>query len=178
VYRWAIEAGAVEMIHHQHLHCTVATARSKVDWYLLGGTQDDILEVPAGEKPMIRLGAHAHALSFEHHRLEARFREIAAVMSVDYADEFNGHLTLARGPTFRQPSHPYNGPLVLGPEVAEPFLAGISFPRGIPIDRNQFREAIGLALHDDEAAKEAEYRSRVKVPEKKKKIPRERLHER
>lgn len=162
VYRWAIESGAVEIIHYQHLHATVATARSRVDWYLLGGTHDDVLEVPAGEKPMILLGDHAHALSFEHDGLEQRFREIASQMSVDYPNEFRGHLTLGRGPTFRQPAFPYMGPLIFGPEIAEPFLAGISFPRGIPINRNQYREKISLPFHDDEVAKREEYYSRYK----------------
>lgn len=168
VYRWAIASGAVEIIHHKHLHATVATARSKVDWNLLGGLLEDEIEIPAGEKPMILLGDHAHALSFEHNGLEKRFYDIASRMSVDYPDAFRGHLTLGRGPTFRQPAHPYEGKLVFGPEIVEPFLTGITFPSGIPINRNSFREEIGLPLHNDDATKEAEYLSRVKVKDRPK----------
>ena len=167
VYRWAIENGAIEVIHHQHLHATVATSRSRVDWYLIGGTHDDIIEVPEGDKPMIRLGDHAHALSFEHDGMAKRFFEIADKMPVDYASDFRGHITLGRGHTFRQPTLPYRGKLIFGPEIAEPFMAGITFPRGIPINRNSFREQIGLPLHDDELAKQAEYHSRPKRPEQR-----------
>lgn len=171
IYRWAIDAGAIEIIHHQHLHATVATSRSRVDWSLLGEPLTDTIEVPAGVKPMIRLGDHAHALSFEHEGLAERFFGIAGVMPVDYPDDFKGHVTLARGSTFRHPSRPYDGPLIFGPEIVEPFLAGITFARGIPINRNVFREQIGLPLHDDEAAKVAEYRTRPKPdkPDKRRK---------
>jgi hypothetical protein len=176
VYRWAIDTGAVEIIHHQHLHATVATVRSKADWSLIGDPLQDTIVVPEGTKRMLLLGSSAHALGFEHRGMAERFRALAGVLPVDYPNDFNGHVTLGRGPTFRQPRAPYDGKLVFGPEVIEPFLAGISFPRGIPIDRNQYREQLGLPLHDDDEAMRAEHLSRVRK-EPKKKYVRGHLHE-
>ena len=148
VYRWAIEAGAIYMVKPEELHATLVTVRTCADWSLLERLHDDVVEVDAGEKPMAHLGKRAHGMTFDHDALHARWMSIAALMLVDHPEGFTGHVTLARGRYFRQPSRPYDGKLIFGPEVIAPLNWNFTPPDGGPINRRAIREAIGLPPGD------------------------------
>lgn len=157
IYRWGIDAGAIFMVKPEELHTTVATVRSRVDWSLLDRLQDDIIEVDVGEKPMARLGSKAHALTFDHEGLRGRWDDVSAKMPVDHPEHFTGHVTLARGRYFRQPSRPYAGKLIFGPEKIEPFDYNFKVPEGGPINRRTMRDTLGLPAVDHISVLRYEY---------------------
>ncbi len=154
IYRYAISAGATNIIDYKQLHVTLATVRTRADWSLFTPETDEIV-IDLVDAPVEAFGTKGdvYALTFRDDRLTARFREIASLTAVDFADNFRAHITLGTGSTFVFPDRLFTGRLVLGPEKMEPFSQGVSSPSGIDINRNRYRTLVGLPEIDEEAEK-------------------------
>jgi len=119
IYRWAIDQNIKKLMPPEQLHLTLATCRQPVDWSGLELRQDT-LEIPEGHKVVQIFGYIAKGLAFGHPAIKERHTELARLFpTMDHPKLLRPHVTLMRGG--KMPKAPYEGRLVLGPEVAEEF---------------------------------------------------------
>lgn len=110
------------------LHVTIAASRQPIDWIKAGNASEwsndrkDELIIPAGGPRAVEpLGGMTAVLLFASSRLGYRHREILeAGASYDFA-EYQPHISLTKTPLDLSKVEPYRGPIVLGPELFEPF---------------------------------------------------------
>lgn len=125
IISWAQSQGLVDLEAAEDLHVTVAYSRAPVNWMAAGNDwnseSDGRLRVVAGGPRIVERFGEAVVLRFSHSGLEWRhsaFKDIGA--SWDH-EEYAPHITLSYSEqSVPLPSVvPYNGPIVLGPEIFE-----------------------------------------------------------
>jgi hypothetical protein len=118
VYAWLDSIGVKKAIPPEHLHMTVATVRTPVDWSGLV-VRDDVLTIPAGLKSIQIFAYTIKAMTFGHPQVKARHEEVLAMFPDMDHPILRPHVSLYKGG--RMPHACYEGPLVFGPERAEEF---------------------------------------------------------
>ena len=114
---WLGEAGIRKTMPAEHLHLTLATVRTAVEWR---GVEliDDIVEIGPGEKPVEIFAWTIKALVFDDARITARHAQLLRLLPAMDHPRLRQHLSLYKGG--RMPTTPYAGRLVFGPErIAE-----------------------------------------------------------
>ena len=121
VFEYLEAVGVKKAIPPEHLHMTLATVRTPVDWSGLR-TRDDILVVPAGLKTIQIFAYTIKGLTFGHPEVKARHEELLAMYPGMDHPILRPHVSLYKGG--RMPHAPYEGELVFGAERAEEFDLG------------------------------------------------------
>jgi hypothetical protein len=121
VFEYLEAIGVRKAIPPEHLHMTVATVRTPVDWSGLR-TREDVLVVPAGLKTIQIFAYTIKGLTFGHPEVKARHEELLAMYPGMDHPILRPHVSLYKGG--RMPHTPYKGELVFGPERAEEFDIG------------------------------------------------------
>ena len=121
IVRWAKSQGFTDIV--PDLHVTIAYSRKAVDWFSVGTSWSEKVEIGAGgPRQMERLGPDGKyiALLITANELVWRHREIVeAGASWDWPD-YQPHLSIQIGGDFDLSKvEPYQGKIVLGPEIFE-----------------------------------------------------------
>lgn len=121
IARWAKGQGFTDIV--PDLHVTIAYSRAEVDWFAVGQSWSAKLEIPAGgPRQMDAMGPEKNylALLFTANELIWRNREIReAGASWDWP-EYQPHITIQIGGSVDLAKvDPYQGKIVLGPEIFE-----------------------------------------------------------
>ena len=104
------------------LHMTLATVREPVDWSGLRPETDELV-VPPGLKTVQIFAWTIKALTFGHPTINRRHEELLALFPAMDHPILRPHFSLYKGGRMPDPSIPYEGELVFGPERIEPFDA-------------------------------------------------------
>jgi len=125
IERWAKAQGFSQIV--PDLYVTVAYSRTPVDWFKVGTSWSDKVEIGAGgPRQMERLGADGKyiVLLITANELVWRHREIIeAGASWDWAD-YQPHISIQIGGDIDlEKVEPYQGRIVLGPEIFEELRA-------------------------------------------------------
>lgn len=118
IARWARAQGFADIV--PDLHVTIAYSRTPVDWFKVGQSWSDRIEIAAGgPRQMDRFGDHS-VLLITASELVWRHREIAdAGASWDWPD-YQPHISIQIGGEIDlEKVEPYRGKIVLGPEIFE-----------------------------------------------------------
>lgn len=118
VMEWAHEVGIRKVIPPEHLHLTLATVRTPVEWSDLDLQAEDLV-IPAGLKTAQIFAYTIKALTFGHPAIKARHEQLLAMFPEMDHPILRPHVSLYKGG--RMPRAPYEGELVFGPEVAKEF---------------------------------------------------------
>lgn len=124
VQKWARSQGLPEI--HEDLHVTIAYSRTPVDWFKMGHSWQEKIEIPAGgprqfgvfgpEKTHVVLRIACDEVEWRHDFMKDKGA------SWDWP-EYEPHVSLfriAEGSTFNSEEfEPYQGRIVLGPEIFE-----------------------------------------------------------
>lgn len=120
IIRWARSQGFTDVV--PDLHVTIAYSSKPVDWFAVGTSWSDKVEIGAGgPRQMAELGPDGKykALLITANELVWRNREIRdAGASWDWP-EYQPHISIAVGGDMPSGVVPYQGKIVLGPEVFE-----------------------------------------------------------
>jgi phage-related protein (TIGR01555 family) len=120
IVRWARSQGFTDIV--PDLHVTIAYSTKPVDWFAVGTSWSDKVEIGAGgPRQMAELGPDGKykALLITANELVWRNREIReAGASWDWP-EYQPHISIAVGGVMPANAMPYQGKVVLGPEVFE-----------------------------------------------------------
>lgn len=120
IERWAKSQGFTDIV--PDLHVTIAYSRQPVDWFAVGTSYSEKLDIPAGgPRQMERLGDGKYiALLITASELVWRHREIVENgASWDWPD-YQPHISIQIGGDIDLATvEPYQGKIVLGPEMFE-----------------------------------------------------------
>ncbi|MFU0503641.1 anti-CBASS protein Acb1 family protein [Pseudaminobacter sp. NGMCC 1.201702] len=120
IVRWAKSQGFTDIV--PDLHVTIAYSRTPVDWFKVGTSWSEKVEIGAGgPRQMEGLGADGKyiALLITANELVWRHREIIeAGASWDWPD-YQPHISIQIGGDMPANVEPYQGKIVLGPEIFE-----------------------------------------------------------
>jgi len=127
---WADEQGIPGLVPADQMHVTIAYSRVAVDWFTIGGSEDEMLVVPSGgPRELACLGPRQDTcvLRFNCDDLEERWEDILedSGASWDWGC-YKPHVTLSTsipGDLDVSAITPYQGPLVFGPERFEELRA-------------------------------------------------------
>jgi phage-related protein (TIGR01555 family) len=125
ILAWARGQGLTSLLTASDLHVTVVYSRAPLDWFVLGSVEDKIMIPRGGPRQMDKFG-DATVLLFSSWSLNYRHEEAAeAGASWDHA-EYQSHITLSTsGQTVDLTKiEPYQGKIVLGPEIFETIEEG------------------------------------------------------
>lgn len=115
---WAKSQGFTDIV--PDLHVTIVYSRTPVDWFKIGATWDDEIKIPRGGPRQIeQFNGGAIVLLIASNMLMWRneaAREAGAVS--DYPD-YQPHITISYGAMPEGEIEPYQGEIVLGPEIFE-----------------------------------------------------------
>jgi hypothetical protein len=107
------------------------------EWIQKPGDLSGVLELPAGGPRLVEvLGKHgAHVLGFNSNELRWRHEAIKDAGAVDKFPDFEPHITITYKPGKVDPAKvaPYQGPIILGPEIFEEVTDGGSDVRETPV---------------------------------------------
>lgn len=119
VLHWAREQGFENLLDADELHVTQAYSRQPLEWFDVDQSWDEKVEIPAGGPRSIEQFGRAVVLRFASRSLQWRFEELKqAGASWDWAD-YRPHVTLSYEGTAPTGAKPYQGRLILGPEIFE-----------------------------------------------------------
>ncbi|RDE07725.1 anti-CBASS protein Acb1 family protein [Pelagibacterium lacus] len=120
IIRWAKSQGFTDIV--PDLHVTIAYSRTPVDWFKVGTSWADKVEIAAGgPRQMAELGPTGDykALLITANELVWRNKEIReAGASWDWSD-YQPHISIAVGGEMPDGVEPYQGKIVLGAEIFE-----------------------------------------------------------
>lgn len=139
VLGWLRDAGVRKVMPPDQIHVTLATVRTPVDWSGLEPLRDEVV-VPAGPKRTEIYGWTVKALSFDHAALTGRHAELARLYPAIDHPRLRAHVSLYKGG--RMPTMEYQGPLVLGPERIDEFVAEAA----LGIKHVKVEDALALAM--------------------------------
>lgn len=122
IIKWAKEQGFDKTVAAEDMHVTLASSKQVIDWP--DEFHDEILTLQNPEGRSVELlGDDAVVLKFKSSALRKRWSEFCDVYGCSWDhDDFVPHVTLSYEPGDLDLSamKAYPGPIVLGPEIAEP----------------------------------------------------------
>jgi phage-related protein (TIGR01555 family) len=119
IQRWAVSQGFTDVI--PDLHVTIIYSREPVDWFKVGTSWEDKIEIArGGPRQMEKFGEYAVLLIPPVGGLRWRHQEMIDLgASTDYP-EYQPHISIQKGGNFDlSKMTPYQGKIVLGPEIFE-----------------------------------------------------------
>ena len=128
IIAWAKSQGIEQMIPAAELHVTIAYSETPVDWLAMGedwssDARGRLRIKPGGARAFEEFEDGASVLQFVSNDLQWRHEAMVASGAVWEYDDYNPHITITYG---EAPAdvEPYQGPIVLGPEVFEEIQHG------------------------------------------------------
>lgn len=127
IISWARSQGIEQIV--PDLHVTIVYSKTPVNWMDMGedwasDARGRLKIKPGGPRTVDRFGDNAAVLEFVSNDLSWRHRAmIENGASSDY-DEYNAHITITYG-ELPDDVEPYQGPIVLGPEIFEEITPGV-----------------------------------------------------
>ncbi|GFO81792.1 MAG: hypothetical protein A49_14190 [Methyloceanibacter sp.] len=122
IIAWAKKQGFTKTTPAADMHVTIAYSREAVDWMKVGEPWDSEIKIgPGGPRLVEKFDGGAVVLLFKSRDLEWRHESIrSAGASWDYED-YQPHITITRelGDLDLDTVEPYQGEIVLGPELFE-----------------------------------------------------------
>jgi hypothetical protein len=115
---WAKSQGMTDIV--PDLHVTIIYSRQPVDWFAVGESWSPKLEIGAGGPRQMERFGEATVLLFTASDLRWRHREIIEAGATWDHPEYQPHITISYGD--KRPLaeiEPYQGEIVLGPEIFE-----------------------------------------------------------
>ncbi len=118
ILAWAEEQGFTQTLAADDLHVTIAYSRTPVDWFKVGESWTDEVEIAAGGPRMMERFGEATVLLIASSHLSWRHEEIKRAGASWDHPEYQPHITIAYGDTPDLAAiKPFTGKIVLGPEV-------------------------------------------------------------
>lgn len=119
---WAKSQGFTSTLDGSDLHVTICFSRQPIDWMAVGESWEDEIKIGQGGPRVMEQFGDATVLLIPSRSLKWRHREfIEAGASWDHED-YQPHITISYGgaPADLSKVAPYQGEIILGPEVFEP----------------------------------------------------------
>lgn len=122
IIKWAKSQGLDTTLEADSLHVTIAFSRTPIDWMKVGEAWSSELKVAEGGPRLVeKFEGGAVVLAFKSHELDWRHRSIIEEgASWDWTD-YQSHITITYDPgkVNIEEIEPYQGEIVLGPEIFE-----------------------------------------------------------
>lgn len=118
IIRWAKSQGFETTLSSDDMHVTIAFSREPVDWFKVGTAWQEKIEIAAGGPRQMESFGEARVLLIASSDLTWRHDEIIAAGATWDHPEYQPHITISYGP-MPDGVEPYQGPIVLGPEIFE-----------------------------------------------------------
>jgi hypothetical protein len=121
ILKWAKAQGLPELMPGSELHVTIVYSKAEVDWFKIGESWSGELKIAAGGPRLVERFGNYVAILFASTELQWRHRQaVEAGASHDY-DEYQPHVSIAwsESPIDLTDVEPYQGEIVLGPEIFE-----------------------------------------------------------
>ena len=122
IIKWAKSQGLDTTLEADSLHVTIAFSRTPIDWMKIGEAWSSELKVAEGGPRLVeKFEGGAVVLAFKSHELDWRHRSIIEEgASWDWTD-YQSHITITYDPgkVKIEEIEPYQGEIVLGPEIFE-----------------------------------------------------------
>lgn len=122
IIKWAKSQGLDTTLEADSLHVTIAFSRTPIDWMKVGEAWSSELKVAEGGPRLVeKFEGGAVVLAFKSHELDWRHRSIIEEgASWDWTD-YQSHITITYDPgkVKIEEIEPYQGEIVLGPEIFE-----------------------------------------------------------
>lgn len=121
ILAWAREQGFTTTLEASDLHVTIAFSRQPVDWMKAGESWEDEIRIAAGGPRMMEQFGEATVLLIPGRSLKWRHEEMKEAGASWDHDDYQPHITISYGgaPADLSSVQPYQGEIVLGPEVFE-----------------------------------------------------------
>lgn len=122
ILRWAKSQGFTSTLDASDLHVTIAYSRKPLDWMAVPETWESEIKLAAGGPRLMDQFGEATVLLFASMSLKWRHEEIERAGASWDHPEYQPHITISYGgaPADLSKVQPYQGEIVLGPEVFEP----------------------------------------------------------
>ncbi|RIY00202.1 DUF1073 domain-containing protein [Aureimonas flava] len=119
---WAKTQGFTSTLEASDLHVTIAFSRQPLDWMKVGESWEEEIKIAAGGPRVMEQFGEATVLLIPSRSLQWRHEEIKAAGASWDHEEYQPHITISYGgaPADLSAVEPYQGEIVLGPEVFEP----------------------------------------------------------
>lgn len=121
ILTWAKEQGFTTTLDADDLHVTIAFSRQPLDWMKIDAAYEDEMKIGAGGPRLMEQFGEATVLLISSRYLTWRHEEIKEAGASWDHPEYQPHITISYGGTPADLSAitPYQGEIVLGPEVFE-----------------------------------------------------------
>ena len=128
IIAWAKSQGIQQMLPAAELHVTIAYSETPVDWLAMGedwasDARGRLRIKPGGARAFEEFEGGASVLAFVSNDLQWRHEAMVAAGAVWEYDDYNAHITITYGEVPAD-VEPYQGPIVLGPEIFEEIRHG------------------------------------------------------
>ncbi|WP_152045491.1 phage portal protein [Aureimonas psammosilenae] len=122
IIAWAKGQGFTSTLNADDLHVTIAFSRAPVDWMKVGESWESELKIAAGGPRVMEQFGEASVLLIPGRSLKWRHEEIREAGASWDHPEYQPHITISYGgaPADLSKVKPYQGEIVLGPEIFEP----------------------------------------------------------
>ena len=118
IIRWAKAQGFETTLPADDMHVTIAFSKAPVDWFKVGTSWSPKIEIDAGGPRQMESFGEARVLLIASNELTWRHNEIREAGASWDHPEYQPHITISYG-DMPEGVEPYQGPIVLGPEVFE-----------------------------------------------------------
>lgn len=147
IREWAKSQGFDTIV--KDLHVTIVYSKEPVDWIKVGSSDwggqgpDSNLTIPKGGPRVIeRFGEGAVVLAFSNTQLQWRHEDTRRQGASSDFDDYTPHVTITWSPPDGMDLdgvRPYDGPIVLGPEIFEEIKQSFDpYAEGVEDTRNEF----------------------------------------
>lgn len=128
IQAWARQQGIEQILPASELHVTIAYSETPVDWLEMGedwsSDERGRLRIkPGGARAFEEFEGGAKVLQFVSNDLQWRHEAMTAAGAVWEYDSYRPHITITYGEV-PEGVEPYQGPIVLGPEIFEEIQHG------------------------------------------------------
>ncbi|WP_019997268.1 anti-CBASS protein Acb1 family protein [Aureimonas ureilytica] len=122
IIAWAKRQGFTSTLEATDLHVTIAFSRAPVDWMAVGESWESEIKIAAGGPRVMEQFGDATVLLISSSSLKWRHEEMKEAGASWDHDSYQPHITISYGgaPADLSAVTPYQGEIVLGPEVFEP----------------------------------------------------------
>lgn len=119
ILRWAKAQGFKDTLSADDLHVTIVYSKMPLDWAKVGNSWDAELTIDAGGPRSVERFGEATVIEFVSSDL--RWRHEGAIDAGAHSDfpEYRPHITISYDPDAPMDAEPYQGKIVLGPEIFE-----------------------------------------------------------
>ena len=120
LHRWATSQGIKDLVPAEELHVTVCYSKTPVDWFKVGESWEDKIDLVGGPRIVEAFPGGPIVLLIGASSLKWRHREIMEAGGSHDFPEYQPHITLSKNSDQDlKDVTPYQGRILLGPEIFE-----------------------------------------------------------